>query len=187
MFSAIEKSSTRPRRWRSSGMWPRPRVEVLARRRAVTSVARDARSGPLVGAAEAGDRVDQLGLAVAVDAGDADDLACAHLERDAAHLLEAAVVAARRVRRPRGSGSPGVAGRFSTRRSTSRPTMSRARLSSVAPARGSVSIILPAPQHGDPVGDLEHLVQLVGDEDDRHPLAREAPQDREELRAPPAA
>ena len=59
--------------------------------------------------------------------------------------------------------------------------MSCARLSSVAPAAGSVSIFLPAPQDGDPVGDLEHLVQLVADEDDRHALALEALEDPEEL------
>ena len=39
------------------------------------------------------DRVDQLGLAVAVDARDTDDLARVHLERHAAHLLDPAVVA----------------------------------------------------------------------------------------------
>ena len=41
--------------------------------------------------------------------------------------------------------------------------------------------LLAAPEHGDPVGDLEHLVQLVADEDDRHPLADEVPEDAEEL------
>ena len=39
--------------------------------------------------------------------------------------------------------SPGSAGAFSTRRSTSRPTIARARDSSVAPSRGTVSIVLP--------------------------------------------
>ena len=40
---------------------------------------------------------------------------------------------------------------------------------------------LAAPQDRDPVGDLEHLVQLVADEDDRHALARERAQDLEQL------
>ncbi len=40
---------------------------------------------------------------------------------------------------------------------------------------------LAAPQHGDPVGDLEHLVQLVADEDDRHALALKTLEDPEEL------
>ena len=69
-----------------------------ARRRAVaralapvTSCAVDLDRARAVGA-QAGDRVDQLGLAVAVDACDADDLAGPDLEGDAAHLLDAAVV-----------------------------------------------------------------------------------------------
>ena len=54
-------------------------------------------------------------------------------------------------------------------------------MSSVAPSRGTVSIFRPAPEDGDPVGDLEHLVQLVADEDDRHALALEALEDPEQL------
>src|ERR671916_160626 len=42
--------------------------------------------------AQAGDRLDQLGLAVAVDAGDADDLARADLQRQAAQRGQPAVV-----------------------------------------------------------------------------------------------
>ena len=44
-----------------------------------------------------------------------------------------------------------------------------------------MSTFLPAAEHRDPVGDLEHLVQLVRDEDDRHPLGDEAAEDLEEL------
>ena len=40
---------------------------------------------------------------------------------------------------------------------------------------------LAAPQHGDPVGDLEHLVQLVADEDDRLAVRLQAADDLEEL------
>ena len=39
-------------------------------------------TAPDIGAADAGDRLEQLRLAVAGDAGDADDLAGAHLEGD---------------------------------------------------------------------------------------------------------
>ncbi len=49
---------------------------------------------------QAAERVDQLGLAVAVDAGDADDLAGPHLERDVAHLLDPTVVERLQVPRP---------------------------------------------------------------------------------------
>src|SRR5437879_1467168 len=41
---------------------------------------------------QAGQSVDQLGLAVAIHAGEADDLAGAHVERDTTHGAEAAVV-----------------------------------------------------------------------------------------------
>ena len=40
---------------------------------------------------------------------------------------------------------------------------------------------LAAAQHGDPVGHLGHLVQLVADEDDRLALGRQATDDREQL------
>ena len=41
--------------------------------------------------------------------------------------------------------------------------------------------LLASPENGHPVGDLEHLVQLVADEDDGHALAGERAQDPEEL------
>jgi len=41
--------------------------------------------------------------------------------------------------------------------------------------------LLPAPEDGDPVGDREHLVQLMGDEDDRMALPLERLDDLEQL------
>ena len=41
--------------------------------------------------------------------------------------------------------------------------------------------LLAAPQDGDAVGDLEHLVQLVADEDDRLAVRLEAADDPEQL------
>src|SRR5436305_824188 len=41
--------------------------------------------------------------------------------------------------------------------------------------------LLAAPEHGDPVGDLEHFVQLVADEDDRGALGSEHAHDLEQL------
>ena len=49
------------------------------------------------------------------------------------------------------------------------------------PRAGTVLDRLAAPQHGDPVGDLEHLVQLVRDEDDRLALRLQRLDDREQL------
>ena len=129
-----------------------------------------------------GQSLDQLGLAVPVDSGDADDLAGTNLEGHAAHLLDAAVVATPTGPPPRAGRRPASAGCFSTRRSTSRPTIARASDSSVAPSRGTVSIVLPASEHGDAVGDLEHLVQLVADEDDRDALPAQRAQDLEQIR-----
>src|SRR5207249_2222335 len=57
--------------------------------RDVASADLDAPGGRL---AEAGDRVDQLCLPVPVNPGDADDLATAHLERNATDRLEPTVV-----------------------------------------------------------------------------------------------
>ena len=118
-------------------------LEELVRARRASGRGRRRAIAPCSTAAQAGDRVDQLGLPVAVDAGDRDDLAGAHLERDAAHRLEAAVVddvqvldLEQRLARRRAFG-------LSTRSSTSRPTIIRARLASVAPSRGIVSTFLP--------------------------------------------
>ena len=81
----------------------------------------------------------------------------------------------------RAAARVGCAGVLSTRSSTSRPTISRARPSSVAPGGGQRLDLLAAPQHGDPVRDLGHLVQLVADEDDRLALLGQALDDREQL------
>ena len=66
-------------------------VEHLARGvvRDVLAVDLDSAAGRVP---QAGERLDQLALAVAVDAGEPDDLPRPHLERDAAHRLEPAVV-----------------------------------------------------------------------------------------------
>ena len=131
------------------------------------------------------ERVDQLGLTVPVNAGEADDLARLDLEGRASHRLEAALMSAERSSTTR-SGSPGCAGAFSTRSTTSRPTMRRARPSSITPSRGTVSISLLQKDH-DPVGDLEHLVGLWVNEDDRLAVGLEQARSPKRLRPPPAA
>ena len=130
----------------------------------------------------------KLGLAVAVDAGDRDDLAAAHVEGDAAHLLEPAVVEHVEVvelERDLARRAPASCRRAGAPRG--RPSSARA-TSSVAPSRGTVSIRLAAAEDGDPVGDLEHLVQLVADEDDRlSPRAVQRFGRSRRARPPPAA
>ena len=64
--------------------------------------------------------------------------------------------------------------------STSRPTISAARACGVAPALVDRRDDAPAAQHGDAVGDRQHLVQLVRDEDDRPPVGRHRAQRLEE-------
>ena len=90
-FSARLNSSTRPRRCRSSGMCPTPasRIACVARTGQVRPGDLDA---PARAAPQAGDRLDQLGLAVSVDARDAHDLAGLHRQRHAAHGFEPPVV-----------------------------------------------------------------------------------------------
>ena len=84
------------------------------------------RTVPAGRGADAGEHLEQLGLAVAGDAGDAEDLAGAHVE--ARRASAARPPSRRRGRGPRTSSTtgPGVAGVFSTRSSTRRPTISSA-------------------------------------------------------------
>ena len=142
MFSASVKSRTSPRRWRSSGMWPSP-----ASKRRAGPLAGDVRAGhdhlPLDGLAQAGDRVDQLALPVAVHACDRDDLTGADLERDALHGLQLAIVEHLEVVEPRGAARPAAPG--SSRRAAAprgRPSSARASPASRLPAR-TVSISFP--------------------------------------------
>ena len=139
------------------------------------------RDGPARRLAQARERLDELVLAVAGDAGDSEDLAGADLEADAIDGLLAAIVRDPQVRDDRVSGSPGWISPRSTTSWTSRPTISSARSSSSVSAGIRDPDDLAAPDDRDPVGDLEHLVELVADEDDAVALVREAPQDGEDL------
>ena len=143
MFSAMRELEHEAAALPVLGDVPEPGVEHLARRSACSTSLPATAIVPGSRVPQAGDRVDQLGLAVAVDAGDADDLAGAHLERDAAHLLDAAVVEhvqvldleqrLARVRRRLLDAEQHLAADHQLRASES----------SVAPARGTVSIFLP--------------------------------------------
>ena len=132
-------------------------------------------------ATQARQRLDQLGLPVAVDACEADDLAAASFERDSSHHLEATIVRCvqiahgeHRVGRRRGrlvDSEEHLPANHHSRERLLRRAGSRDRLDHLAP-----------PQDGDAIGDLEHLVQLVADEDDRQQsLPRQPPQKLEEL------
>jgi hypothetical protein len=154
-------------------------VERLAGARAgdVPAVGGDRAGG---GRPQAGDGVDQLGLPVAVDAGDADDLPRADGQRQPAHGLEAAVVVDDEVGdlQPR-LGRP--AGRLLDREHDVAADH-QPREALLGRARGGLGgDVAPAPQHGHAVRDVEDLVELVGDEDHRRALRGQAAQDRLQL------
>ena len=79
------------------------------------------------------------------------------------------------------TGSAGLAGDLFTTRSTSRPTIIVASSSRVVSAGSRRADDPAAAQDRDPVRDLEDLVELVGDEDDRRAALDERAHDREEL------
>ena len=93
--------------------------------------------------ADARQRLQQLGLAVAGDPGDADDLAPPHREADALHALDAERRPRPRGPRPPAPSRPARAGVLSTRRVTLRPTISSASCSGVVSAVGSVATTRP--------------------------------------------
>ncbi len=129
---------------------------------------------------DAGERLEKLRLAVAGDAGDAQNLALAQNEGDAVDACDAAVVAHHKV----------------TRLERDWARMRRALFDlqdDLAPdhrvgelgRRGAGGVEsrdhLPAPHHRHAVGQAHDLAQLVGDEDDRLVLALEHAQHFEQL------
>ena len=60
------------------------------------------------------------------------------------------------------------------------PDHERGKRGSVGARDRTVRDLAAGAQHGDAVGDRQHLPQLVRDEDDREPVRHEAPQHREE-------
>ena len=130
--------------------------------------------------AHAGERLDQLALAIAVDARDADDLAGADVQREPPHGVEAAIVAhpqvahrehrLARMRRAALDVEQHVAPDHQLRQTAlARPLAIERR------------DLLAAPEHRDAIGHRQHLVQLVGDQDDRRPALDQRAQHGEQL------
>ena len=71
---------TQPTAWRSSGTMPTPAAVTRAAPRAVSSVAADDRSAPRSAASCPASTAAEFALAVALDAGQADDLAAVDAE-----------------------------------------------------------------------------------------------------------
>ena len=105
-----------------------------------------------------------------------------HLEADAVDDAVPAVVDAPSGRRPRARRRPASRGLLVDHRAApSRPTIIVASCLLVGLLGVGRADDLAAPQHGDPVGDRQHLAELVGDEDDRPPVALSVCDDLEQL------
>ena len=105
-----------------------------------------------------------------------------HLEGDASHLLDPPLVAdVETVDLEQGLARRGAPSSRPQQHLATDHQLGEALLG--RPGGGQRLDELAAPQDGDAVGDLEHLVQLVADEDDRHALAYEGLEDPEELLA----
>ena len=173
---------TSPTRWRSSGTWPTPSSRSACGLRSCAGIGWPSiRISPLTQRADAGERLEKLGLAVAGDAGDAEDLALAQHERT--RRRRAATPRSSRTTRLRASSAiaPGCAGPFSIFRMTLRPTIASASSGGevLRGVEGRDHLAAPHDRHA--VGQAHDLAQLVGDEDDRLVLALEHAQHLEQL------
>ena len=135
---------------------------------------------PGVGRVEPDQRLGQLGLAVALHAGERVDLAAAHGE------------ATRRRRAPRRSSSTTVTpstsstdvaglGRLLVDGELHRPADHQRGQLVGRVGRLGLADDLAAADHGDRVGDRADLAQLVGDEDDRRAAVAQRAHDRDQL------
>ena len=160
-------------------MWPSPRSirpRMLSR---VMSACLE-RDPPGGRSPQPGDRLDELALTVAVDARDADDLALPHLQADPVHQLDAALVDNRQIGHGQHRGAR-LAGLFVDLQQHIAADHQPRQLLAGRPLGGQRADHLAAAQHGDPVGDLQHLVQLMGDEDDRRAALRQRADGGEQL------
>ncbi len=178
-FSATVMAPIRPSRIRSSGTWATPRSETW-RGDAEVVVWPSMTISPESADRRPDDRLDELGLAVALDAGERDDLARPDLEADALDGHVVAVVAHVEVR--------------DREHHVARRRRALDDLELHVPADHEVREDLAgrvlglhragdasAAQHRDPVRDLQHLVELVGDEDDGGAGLGQAADDPEQL------
>ena len=135
---------------------------------------------PVVDSAQPGENFRQLGLAVARHAGDPQDLATSNRQ---AHLAQRGQ-ATRAPRRDTPQLHDGfVGGRVPMlhRQLALLTRHQRRQLAGGHTGGGPRHDVLAVAQHRDPVADLEHLVELVGDEHDRSPGGHEVAHHAEQL------
>ena len=164
---------------RDAALAPRARIEAGQRRAFERHLAGDMRRID-----QAGDRFDQLALAVAFDAGDADNLArpAPRTRRPSTALgFELRSGASPRDSERSGRRRPGVAGGFSTRSSTSRPTISRASSAAFVSLVFTRPTTFPSRITVTSSEIASTSAELVRDDDDRLSLLAHAAQDGEEL------
>ena len=132
------------------------------------------------GLAHPHDHLDELGLAVSLDAGDAEDLAGMDRERDVVEHRSPGQALQGEVLHPehRAVGDRGLLG---ARRRQLRADHELGELAGVDALRVDRVDGRAAADHGDAVGDAEHLVELVRDEQDRQALLLELAEVVEEL------
>jgi len=135
---------------------------------------------PRLDLAQAGDRVDQLALPVRVDAREADDLAPSHLQRHIPDSRQPSIVPHGQVLDHEESFSRGGCMLVDAQEHVASDHHAREPCLGRALRRHRVDD-LAAAERRDPVGDLEHLVQLVRDEDDRLALVFQSANDLEEF------
>ena len=134
---------------------------------------------PVVDSTQPGEHFGELGLSVARHAGDSEDLATANVEAHLAQRGQASRAARRHGAQLHDCFVGGCVPML--HRQLALLTRHQGRqLTRRHAGGGQRGDVLTIAQHGDPVADLEHLVELVGDEDDRppgrHQLAHHAEQ-----------
>ncbi len=167
-LSRISIGRTSPSTWRSSGTWATP-ARIDWRGVAVVSSCPPRRIDPDVDSivvAQAGDGLGELGLAVSLHAGEGDDLAGADLEVDMVDHGQPALVDDGEIL----DLEDGLSRRgrlLAHHELDRRPDHHRGQLLLARLGRRRRADHLAEAHHGDAVGDGEHLLQLVGDEQDR--------------------
>ncbi len=186
MFSVTDEARLAPRWRRSAGHVREPLLAQRGRREArdVLAVVQDPPAGD---APQARDHVLELAEPVAAHARDAHDLARAHGRATRRRA------AAGRCRAAAGvtcsSSSTGLPHAFASRaswNSTSATDHQPGELGRVDRGRLAHGHDLPLAHHGDPVGDLLHLVQLVRDDDAGLAVGAQAAQRARRGRGSPA-
>ena len=130
---------------------------------------------------EAGEAADELRLAVAVYAGDADNLAAAHVEADAAHRVALVQVARHLQAAHLEHGVRGLGRALVDDELDGASDHHVRELLLVRVLRVDRADALAAAEDGDAVGDLHNLIELVRDEEDALALAGELAHRRHEL------